>query len=214
MNTQLTFTYLHQQQRPATPIRRVCDMPTADRPLYRLHKNGANALASLELLTLALGGAEAPGLAADLLARFGSLHQLARANKAQLMHLRGIGDAQAARLTAIMELSLRLQEPLADERPTVSTPAEGADMFMPSMRYLDQEELRVMLLDTRNRMMGIYTITRGSLNSSSVRIGELFRHAIETLGQMKVDTYGTRDFARLEPRKTAISAEESQMRVA
>jgi len=179
MNTQLTFTYLHQQQRATTPIRRVCDMPTADRPLYRLHKNGANALASLELLTLALGGAEAPGLAADLLARFGSLHQLARANKAQLMHLRGIGEAQAARLTAIMELSLRLQEPLADERPTVSTPAEAADLFMPSMRYLDQEELRVMLLDTRNRMMGIHTITRGSLNSSSVRIGELFRHAIE-----------------------------------
>ena len=179
MCAQLTFTYLHRPQTATTPIRRVCDMPTADRPLYRLHKNGANALASLELLTLALGGAEAPGLAADLLARFGSLHQLARASKAQLMHLRGIGEAQAARLTAIVELSLRLQEPMAEARPKVSTPAEAADLFMPSMRYLEQEELRVMLLDTRNRMMGIQTITRGSLNSSSVRIGELFRHAIE-----------------------------------
>ena len=105
MNAQLTFTYLQQQQLTDAPIRRVCDMPADDRPLYRLHKNGANALASLELLTLALGGAEAHGLAADLLARFGSLHQLARASKAQLMHLRGIGEAQAARLTAIVELS-------------------------------------------------------------------------------------------------------------
>lgn len=180
MTTQLTFTYLQQQQQQtAASIRHVRDMPAADRPLYRLHKNGANALASLELLTLALGGAEAPGLAADLLARFGSLHQLARASKAQLMHLRGIGDAQAARLTAIVELSLRLQEPMADERPHVTTPGEAAALFMPSMRYLEQEELRVMLLDTRNRVLGIHTASRGSLNSSSVRIGELFRPAIE-----------------------------------
>ena len=179
MNAQLTFTYLQQQQLTATPIRRVCDMPVDDQPLYRLHKNGANALASLELLTLALGGSEAHGLASDLLARFGSLHQLARASKAQLMHLRGIGEAQAARLTAIVELSSRLQEPAVDARPQVNTPGEAAEIFMPSMRYLEQEELRVMLLDTRNRMMGIHTITRGSLNSSSIRIGELFRHAIE-----------------------------------
>jgi DNA repair protein RadC len=47
------------------------------------------------------------------------------------------------------------------------------------MRDLQQEELRVILLDTRNRVLGIETIYRGSLNTSVVRVGEIFRPAIE-----------------------------------
>jgi DNA repair protein RadC len=50
---------------------------------------------------------------------------------------------------------------------------------MPAMRDLEQEELRVILLDTRNRVLGIPTIYRGSLNTSGVRVGEIFRPAIE-----------------------------------
>jgi DNA repair protein RadC len=48
------------------------------------------------------------------------------------------------------------------------------------MRALEQEELRVIQLDTRNKVLKIETIYRGSLNSSQIRVGELFKAAIRT----------------------------------
>ena len=189
MTAQLTFNYLRQQT-AAAPRRRICDLPAEERPLYRLHHHGSNALATMELLSLALGGAEAPGLSEDLLRRFGSLHQLARASKAQLMKTHGIGEAQAARLVAIMELSRRLQAPLPDERPTIKSPADGAALLFPRLSHLEQEELHVILLDTRNRVLDIQAIYKGSLNSSMIRIGEIFRPAIEAPAAAIVIAHG------------------------
>ena len=180
MSTQLSFSYL-PSQRPTTvaPRRRICDLPTEERPLYRLHHHGSNALSSAELLALLLGTADAPGLSQELLQQFGSLHGLARASKEQLMRLRGIGEAQAGRLLAVLELSRRLQAPPADEKLRVTSPADGANLLLPRLRHLEQEELHVILLDTRNQVIGIQTIYKGSLNSSMIRIGEIFRPAIE-----------------------------------
>jgi DNA repair protein RadC len=180
MSTQLTFNYLQQQQNTTTTTRRrICDLPAEERPLYRLHHVGTGALSTSELLALVLGTADAPGLSADLLASFGSLHKLARAKKSQLMRVRGIGKAQAGRLVAILELSRRLQAPPADERPKVTSPADAANLLTPVLSHLDQEELWVLLLDTRNRVLDMSSIYRGSLNTSVVRLGEVFRPAIE-----------------------------------
>jgi DNA repair protein RadC len=140
---------------------------------------GAGALATTELLALVLGTSDAPGLAEELLIRFGSLHQLARAGKAQLMRVYGIGDAQAARLVAVLELCRRLQAPPADDRPRIASPADAASLLTPRLRDLEQEELHVVLLDTRNRVLGIRAVYRGSLNTSMVRIAEIFRPAVE-----------------------------------
>ncbi len=177
MNTQLTFDYMPPI--PPTPRRRVCDLAAEERPLYRLHQHGSNALSTSELLALLLGTAEAPGLAAELLTTFGSLHQLARASKARLLQIRGIGEGQAGRLLAVLELSRRLQAPPAEERPRISSPAEAANLLCPRLGGLTQEELHVVLLDTRNRVLGIEAVYKGSLNSSVVRVAELFRPAIE-----------------------------------
>lgn len=179
MTQSSSFGYRPQAPTAVAPRRRVCDLPTEERPLYRLHHAGSSALATSELLALVLGTADAPGLAADLLNTFGSLHQLAQANKSQLMKVRGIGEAQAGRLVAMLELSRRLQEPPAGERPKVTSPADGANLLMGRMAHLQQEELWVILLDTRNRVLASKTIYKGSLNSSVVRVGEVFRPAVE-----------------------------------
>ena len=74
MSPQLTFAYPDSENN-LQPRRLVHDLPVEERPLYRLHQVGAGALATTELLALVLGTAEAPGLADELLRRFGSLHQ-------------------------------------------------------------------------------------------------------------------------------------------
>ncbi|MGH2536196.1 MAG: RadC family protein [Candidatus Promineifilaceae bacterium] len=175
MTTQLAFSYHPLPQ----ARRRVCDLPAEERPLVRLHHAGAGALAATELLALVLGTADAPGLAGELLARFGSLHQLARASQAQLLRVPGIGEAQAGRLLAVLELGRRLQGPPAGERPRITSPADAANLLIPRLRHLEQEELHVVLLDTRNRVLDIRAVYRGSLNTSLVRIAEIFRPAIE-----------------------------------
>ena len=180
MTTQLTFDYLQQQRpRDTAPRRRICDLPTEERPLYRLHRHGSDALATTELLALLLGTADAPGLSEDLLQRFGSLHQLARANKTQLMKIRGIGEAQAGRLVAMLALSRRLQAAPTHEKPYIKSPADAANLLLPRLSHLEQEELHVILLNTRNQVLAIQALYRGSLNSSMIRIGEIFRSAIE-----------------------------------
>jgi DNA repair protein RadC len=179
MASQMTFSYLNQRQTALTLRRRICDLPVEERPLYRLHQHGSEALAVSELLALLLGTADAPGIAADLMAHFGSLAGLARASKAQLTKIRGIGQAQAGRLLAVLELSRRLQLPPAGELPRVSSPADAANLLLPRLSRLEQEELHIILLDTRNQVLGIHQIYKGSLNTSVVRVSEVFRPAIE-----------------------------------
>ncbi len=176
---QLPLVVYQQEHHLKASRRRLCDLPAEEQPLYRLHHHGIEALSTTELLALLLGTAKAPGMAQDLLDLVGSLHQLARANKAQLMRVRGIGEAQAARLLSFLELSRRLQAPAADEKVRITSPADGANLLLPRMRHLEQEELHVILLDTRNRVMAIRVIYRGSLNTSMIRISEIFRTAIE-----------------------------------
>jgi DNA repair protein RadC len=179
MPQQLPLIVYEQAHQASATRLRLCDLPTEERPLYRLHHHGSDALSTTELLALLLGSADAPGLAQELLTSFGTLHRLARTNKARLMQFRGIGEAQAGRLMACLELCRRLQQPPAEERPRITSPADGANILLPRLRHLEQEELHVLLLDTRNRVLDIQCIYRGSLNSSMIRIGEIFRVAID-----------------------------------
>ena len=140
---------------------------------------GRNSPTDTDLLALLLDSAETPTLAHSLLSHFGSLHNLARASKWQLLRLPNVGEAQAARILALLALSQRLQEPAADELVTLKNPKDAAKFLLPSMRYLAQEELRVIMLNIRQQIIGIHTIYRGSLHASVIRIGEIFRPAIE-----------------------------------
>jgi DNA repair protein RadC len=154
--------------------------------LYRLNKHGTAVLSTSELLALVFGSADGLSLAQELLARFDSLHRLARVSEAQLTRVNGIGPVQAARLAATLELSRRLQLPPSGERLRVSSPADAANLLMPEMGHLDQEELRVIVLDTRNNVLKIPTIYKGSLNTSVVRVAEVLRPAIELQGAAQI----------------------------
>ena len=172
---------------PGGQIRRLIrDLPESERPLYRLNKHGTAVLSTSELLALVFGSADGLSLAQELLARFDSLHQLARVSEAQLTRVNGIGPAQAARLAATLELSRRLQLPPSGGRLRVSSPADAANLLMPEMGHLDQEELRVIVLDTRNNVLKIPTIYKGSLNTSVVRVAEVLRPAIELQGAAQI----------------------------
>jgi len=158
------------------------DMPVGERPRERLERYGAGSLSNAELLAILLRvgveGESAIGLGTRLLAQFGGLAGLARASLAELRAVRGLGLAKAAQLKAAMELGKRLLLASPEERPQVRSPADVANLLMLEMSFLEQEHMRLVLLDTKNRVLGMPTIYIGSLNTSMIRVGELFREAI------------------------------------
>ncbi len=131
------------------------------------------------MLRTGSGGENVLRLAERLLAEFGSLPGLSRASMTELMHVKGVGEAKAAEVKAALELGRRLMMSSPEERPVVSSPADAANLLMSEMMFLEQEHLRLVLLDTRNRVLETPTIYVGSLNTSVVRVGELFRAALK-----------------------------------
>jgi len=158
------------------------DMRQEDRPRERLMQVGAQAVSTMELLAIILrtgtGGESVVRLAERLLAHFGSIPGLARATIPELTAVKGIGPAKAVEIKASLELGRRLMATAPEERLRVVSPGDAANLLMSEMMLLEQEHLRLILLDTRNRVLNTPTIYKGSLNTSVIRISELFRAAI------------------------------------
>ena len=64
------------------------------------------------------------------------------------------------------------------ERPTIQSPSDAFNILLPFLGPLDHEELWVINLDTRNRVMSLTKLYQGSVNQSQVRVSEVFRQAI------------------------------------
>ena len=58
------------------------------------------------------------------------------------------------------------------------SPADVASLFMVEMLALDQEELWVAALDTKNRLLKVAKVYRGSVNTAQIRVGEVFKDAV------------------------------------
>ncbi len=156
------------------------EWPLRERPVERLYDAGATALSDAELLAAVLGatGATNPVALAGELLTHGGLLGLQRLALEEIAHLPGMTRARAAQVKAALELGRRVILTNLDERVQIKSPADVAHLLMVEMGSLDQEHLRVVLLDTKNRVQKVHTVYIGCLNSSQVRVGEVFKEAI------------------------------------
>jgi DNA repair protein RadC len=161
---------------------RISDMSSADRPRERLAMLGAKSLSNAELIAILLRsgikGRNVLQMAQDLLSEYGGLTGLHRAGFSELKMRKGIGPAKAAQLKAATEIGRRLSGAMPEDRPLIQSPEDAAGLLLYEMGALEQEHLKVLLLDTRNRLMRIVEVYRGSLNASMVRVGEVLRDAV------------------------------------
>ena len=155
-------------------------LPLREQPAYRVIQD-ATACNLTELLAAVIGGQRQIEISQALLVRFdGDIRRLYLAHPAELATVKGISHATAARIKAALNLGLRLNLP-PEERPTINSPADAAALVQYDMSLLEKEHLRVLLLDRRNRVLDIEEIYHGSVNSSQIRVGEVFRAAISRL---------------------------------
>ncbi len=161
---------------------RIKDIRHTERPRERLSSLGAEALTSAELIAILLRvgipGENAVQVGQRLLIQFNGLGGLHRAAFEELVNQRGIGTAKAAQIKAAIELGSRLRNESLEDRPTINSPADAAARVQHEMSALEQEHLRVLLLDTRNHVLEVVEVYRGSVNMSQVRVGEVFKAAI------------------------------------
>jgi DNA repair protein RadC len=156
---------------------RTGSLPLRERPAYRVAES-PDACNTVELLAALVGGPRQIEIAEALLAKFKSLRGIRQATAAEIAGVHGIGEKTAARLVSALELGRRLALDSPDERPTIHSPADAANLIQYGMGLLEQEELWVLLLDTRNRLMDIDKLYRGSVNCAQVRCSEVFKSAV------------------------------------
>jgi DNA repair protein RadC len=127
----------------------VRELPSNERPRERLEHFGPQALSLAELLAIILRtgirGDNALELANKLLAKYGGLPGLVRADFRELCAERGMGEAKSAQVKAALEIGRRLALVQVDTRYKISTPADAANLVMLEMAYLDTEQMRVLL---------------------------------------------------------------------
>lgn len=157
------------------------DMPSAERPRERLLHQGPDALSTAELLAIILRtGTQQENvlqLAGRMLAQYNGLAGLSRIPADELAQIKGVGHAKATQVVAALELGRRASVVQPEERPRIIRAADAARLVQ-DMGHLQQEHIRVMLLDSSRRVIAIPTVYIGTVNTSVLRISEIYREAI------------------------------------
>ena len=161
---------------------RIKDMAAQDRPRERLVLEGADALSNAELIAIllrtGLKGYSAIHIAQQLLAKFGTLDGLARAPLEELRQVKGVGRDKAVTLKAAFTLARKMAAEMRTEAPLLDTPERIADLLREESRPQDVEQFRVVLLNTRRRLIGLEAISQGTLDTLLVHPREVFKRAI------------------------------------
>lgn len=142
--------------------------------MERLARHGAAGLPDDELLGIVFGSREA-GRSALALVDPEGLSGLSRADLPDLLPL---GRRRAAALVAALELGRRAATAWPADGWRVRSPADLAERLMPAMGHLPREELRSVLLNTKNAVTAVITVYTGNLAGAPVRVGEVFRDAV------------------------------------
>lgn len=161
---------------------KLLDMAIDDRPREKLLSKGRSVLSDEELIAIflrtGLKGCNVLELAARLKRAAGSLTALGRMEAREITQCcKGIGSAKAATLAAVFELGHRaVKEQLT--REDMSTPAAVYEYLAGDLRYEQQENFVVLMLDTRRHLIRRCNISKGTLNRTMVHPRDVFREAI------------------------------------
>ncbi|MBU7047794.1 MAG: DNA repair protein RadC [Theionarchaea archaeon] len=140
---------------------------------------GAENLTNQELLAVILSGDREALNAENLLHAFDSnLVHLFCVSINQLMETEGIGFQEAQKIKAVFELTKRIAAYCEEDHPRITSKDDVTKLLAPHMMFLPQEEFRVILLNAKQRLIRIETVSLGSLDKALVEPRDVFRPAI------------------------------------
>jgi DNA repair protein RadC len=158
------------------------EWPASQQPTERIYAVGPAGLSDIEILALIIGPKAKPNpitIAQAIYQAAGSswlgLHQL---SITELAVIPGSSREIAARIKAALDVWRRTATESLMERKQITSPSDAANLLMAEMSHLEQEHLRVICLDTKNRVQKVHTVYIGSLDTALVRVGEVFKEPI------------------------------------
>ena len=175
---------MHNKKVEEHEILKMSQIPSEERPQERLMKYGAETLSNAELLALILRtGTQKENvicLSNRILHEIKDLNGLMTVTPSELMKIKGVKEAKTAQLLAVCELFKRFKYLKATMKELkVTSPKLVADYVMGDMINFNQEVLRLLMLNSKNVIIGQKDVFKGTLNSSIVHPREIFLEAIK-----------------------------------
>lgn len=168
-----------------TQLQSIKDWPEEDRPRERLINSGPESLTDAQLLAILLRVGDgtrkknALDLSRELLTTFGNFRQLDMLSVRELCDIKGIGPAKAAQVKAALEIGKRLSSQYGKKKKQFRSSEDVVDYYIPMMRNIKKEVFKVILLDSKNKIIKDIVISQGSLTSSLVHPREVLNPAIK-----------------------------------
>ena len=162
------------------------EMPVSERPYEKCIQYGTASLSDAELLAVIIRtggrGERATELACRILNNVpgGKLGGLFQMSSRQLEEIKGIGRVKAVQLLCLTEITKRMMSQAVVETQLVCTePGKVAAYFMPKMKFLEYEQVRLLILNGRNALVEDIVISNGSFNSAMASPREVFYYALK-----------------------------------
>ena len=157
-------------------------LPLEDRPRERLLRTGPESLATAELIAIILGSGSKTKpilqLAQEVIARFGSLRNLAEASLAELQEIKGIGIAKALQLKAALNLGMRAAKHTKQPKYLIEHPSHAYHLLKDELEHAQREHFIAILQDTKGYVICHEVISIGNLSQTLVHPREVFHAAI------------------------------------
>lgn len=164
----------------------VKELPMSEQPYEKCEQQGAVALSDAELLAVIIrtGGKKqrAMDLAIHILnysSAYPGLKGLNYLTMKDLMKINGIGRVKAIGILCLTELTKRMSKEIQKDGLKLVTPQSVADYYMQEMRHLPTEQVLLVCLDMKSRIIKDLLIATGTVNSAIVPIREVFVNALK-----------------------------------
>lgn len=162
------------------------EMPEDERPQEKMMRFGAKSLSNAELLAIIIRTGTRDATSVEVGRKImqyldndlSYFHQVDILELKRNPNLSGIGIVKACQIKAAIELGLRVKQKDV-LKVKVTSPQDVADLLMEEMQFLKQEYFKIVLLDTKNKVIKVESISIGILNASLVHPREVFIKAIK-----------------------------------
>lgn len=163
-------------------------LPVSERPYEKLEMYGEKSLSNSELLAIIIKTGTKDETAVQLAQRVlsinkensNSLRFLEQTTIEELTKIKGIGRVKAIELKAVCEIAKRISRPINNEKITITSPKDVANLLLEELRYEKREILKVILLNTKNIVQKIIDIAIGGTFSICVEPKDILKEAVKT----------------------------------
>lgn len=164
----------------------VKELPMSERPYEKCEKYGAGALSDAELLAVILRTGSKQQRVMDVAMNIlnypsgpQGLKGLNYLTMKELTKIKGVGRVKALELLCLTEITKRMAKEIHRDGLKLVTPQSVANYYMQDMRHLTREQVLLLMMDSKNKLLKDMIISEGTVNTSIMPTREIFVQAVK-----------------------------------